>query len=186
MRQGAIDEANHQTVRHVPSRPQLKRGSLGSRDMSQTRTACIVAVTIASIACGTPEPPSLAIAIADEDSAIGCWQLEGLDWQGPFLPGSLLIRLDTNRIETYDSYRNLSVQTADSALRSRARFGAWAPYQGVDSVFAVVSDGFSGLQFRLTLDAESLRGRAYSFTDVAHFRGGGKVRGWRRSCEAAA
>jgi hypothetical protein len=29
VRQGAVDEADHQTVRQVPSRPQLKRGSLG-------------------------------------------------------------------------------------------------------------------------------------------------------------
>ena len=39
MRQGALDEADHQTVRHVPSRPQLKRDPLASannlRIMSQ-------------------------------------------------------------------------------------------------------------------------------------------------------
>ena len=30
MRQGAVDEADHQTVRHAPSCPQLKRDPLGS------------------------------------------------------------------------------------------------------------------------------------------------------------
>lgn len=36
MRQGAFDEADHQTVRQVPSRPQLKRDPLGSTLMDSS------------------------------------------------------------------------------------------------------------------------------------------------------
>ncbi len=36
MRQGAVDEADNQTVRHVPSRPQLKRDPLDRPGLSMT------------------------------------------------------------------------------------------------------------------------------------------------------
>ena len=48
MRQGAVDEADHQTVRQVPSRPQLKRDPLG-RDASALVKTVILIVLAATV-----------------------------------------------------------------------------------------------------------------------------------------
>ena len=134
--------------------------------------------------CGTPPRPQLAPAIpAGSTLLLGCWQLRSLDWEDTFLPGSLALRFDTTRATQHDSpLHTLHVETGDSTFRRRVRIAHWALYQGTDSLYAVVGDGFGGLEFRLAWRVDSLSGRAYRFTDAPHLRSSGKVLGRHQSC----
>ena len=142
-----------------------------------------VLVVVIAVGCGTPPRPQLAPVVpAASPLLLGCWQLQSLDWRDYFLPGAIGVRFDTAGATGDNStLRTLHVDTPDS-LRARLRITGWALYKDMDSLYAVVGDRFGGLEFRLSWTGDSITRRAYSFTDVPHFRSSGKVAGRRTSC----
>ena len=155
--------------------------------MRPPRIACFLVTAVLGLGCGEPPRPALAAVLPDANKTpLGCWLLVGQGWTSPFLPGSLLIRLDTSHVLQPYQDRALLILSADTAMRRHARRTAWAPYQAGDSIWANIGDGFSGLDFRLWYRGDSLGGRAYRYTDFEHFRSSGRITGSRRHCATAA
>ena len=143
--------------------------------------------TIFALGCGEPSLPPLATTLTPvSTSALGCWILESPGWTSPFLPGSVMVRLDTSHVSQYNEHRVLTLLTSDSAYRRHARHAEWGPTQTGSSIWVGIGDGFSGLDFRLDRRGDSLMGRAYRYTDFEHFRSSGPILGARRSCAPAA
>lgn len=154
------------------------------RSMNHRASFVLMVGASVVLGCGTPAPPRLAVTLPDGRRAVlGCWRLRSVGWEELFLPGVLEVRLDTARATTYDStLRLLHIISTDTAMQNGIYLSAWAPYQHADSIYAFISDGFSGLHFRLAVIGDSLAGRAYRFTDIPHFRSSGRVIGRRHAC----
>src|SRR5438270_12807896 len=131
---------------------------------------------LAMTACGTPRRPQLAATLPDRSSLpTRCWELRSVGWTDPFLPPGLRVRFDTMRAEHGSPWRLLHLQSADTAFTNHLRIVRWAPYEGRDSILAVLGDGFTGLEIRLATRSDSLSGVASRFADAPHVRGGGAV-----------
>ncbi len=149
-------------------------------------TVFVFAAALLGAACGLPGRPPLAVALPDaRRSPVGCWQLHGVGWEDPFLPGQLRVRFDSARASASDSSgRVLQVERADTVPPRRFQLAWWAPYERADSVYAILGDGFTGLQLRLGLSGDSIAGTAYRFADTPHLRSSGKLRGTRQACRS--
>ncbi len=149
-------------------------------------TVFVFAAALLGAACGLPGRPPLAVALPDaRRSPVGCWQLHGVGWEDPFLPGQLRVRFDPARASASDSSgRVLQVERADTVPPRRFQLAWWAPYERADSVYAILGDGFTGLQLRLGLSGDSIAGTAYRFADTPHLRSSGKLRGTRQACRS--
>jgi hypothetical protein len=148
------------------------------------RSALAVAGILVLAACGTPRRPQLAMTFPDATSlASKCWEVRGLGWRDSFLPPGLHVRFDTARAgERVSHWRLLHIESADTGFTSHLRIARWAPYEGRDSIFAVLGDGFTGLELRLGVRVDSLSGRAQRFADTPHIRSGGPVRAISVQC----
>jgi hypothetical protein len=141
------------------------------------RSARAVAGLLVIAACGTPRQPRLGLTFPHSSSFAGrCWALRSVGWKDPFLPPGLHVRFDTAMAgERVSPWRLLHIESADSAFTSHLRIARWAPYEGRDSIFAVLGDGFTGIEMRLAVRVDSLRGQAHRFADAPHIRSGGAV-----------
>jgi len=143
--------------------------------MNSVARAAAAVVLIA--ACGTPRRPQLAMAFPDPSSlATRCWELRTVGWKEFFLPTGLRVRFDTSRAgERNSAWLLLHVESPDTGLTSRLKIARWAPYQAGDSLFAVIGDGFTGIELRLRIGTDAMSGRAHRFADAPHLRFGGPV-----------
>ncbi len=148
------------------------------------RLTTTVATVLAIAACGTPRRPQLALTIPDRTSlASRCWQLRSDGWKDSFLPTSMQIRFDTASAGEKESpWRVIRIESTDTGFTNRLRIAQWAPYEQRDSLFAVIGDGYTGLELRLVIRPDSLTGAAYRFADAPHIRSGGRVRATSVSC----
>jgi len=158
-------------------------GASGSERL-KLATVFVFATALLGAACGLPGRPPLAVALPDaRRSPVGCWQLHSVGWEDPFLPGQLRVRFDSARADASDSTRHVvQVERADTVPPRRFQLAWWAPYERADSVYAILGDGFTGLELRLGQSGDSLAGTAYRFADTPHFRSSGKLGGRRQAC----
>jgi hypothetical protein len=141
------------------------------------RSAIAAAGFLVFAACGVPRRPTLAMTPDPMSLTSKCWEVRGLGWRDAFLPPGLHVRFDTARAgERPSPWRLLHVESADTGFTSHLRIARWAPYEDRDSTFAVLGDGFTGLELRLGVRVDSLSGRAQRFADTPHIRSGGPVR----------
>lgn len=147
-------------------------------------TVAVSTAALLGAACGLPRRPPLAVALPDaRRSPVGCWQLHSVGWEDAFLPGQLRVRFDSARVTASDSSpRVVQVERFDTVPPRRFQLAWWAPYERSDSVYAILGDGFTGLQLRLGQSGDSIAGTAYRFADTPHFRSSGKLSGRRRAC----
>ena len=96
------------------------------------------------------------------------------------MPQGLIVRLLKTPADTF--MLNTLRLAVDTPLSARDRFGRWGLIAGADQIFASWGDGFTGLSLRLTLDTDTLRGRASRTTDFPTLPSGFVVKAARVSC----
>lgn len=96
------------------------------------------------------------------------------------MPQGLIVRLHKAPADTFRL--NTLRLAVDTPLSARDRFGRWGLIAGSDQVFASWGDGFTGLSLRLTLEMDTLRGRAARTTDVPTLPSGFVVKAARVTC----
>jgi hypothetical protein len=88
--------------------------------------------------------------------------------QAGHLSGPRVVRLDTTAAYPDSRYLDerllrLRMSPTDSSF---SRLTHWAPYARGDSVYAVLGDGFTGVELRLLRRGDTLIGTGYTLTDV--------------------
>ena len=134
--------------------------------------------------CSIPEAPPLSPSLRGAvwaERVDKCWELRGEEWDR-----ALIVQFDTALASPRDDSvaRVLRVELPDSVRRPFLT-ATWAPFDGVDSEYAVIGHGLNGPVLRLAVSPGSLRGRAYSFDDIPYFpqRSSRSLTGTRSSCE---
>src|SRR2546425_11662441 len=130
----------------------------------------------------------------------GCWRFIPRSGHESHMPQALIVRLhktpaDTFRLYTLpalivrlhktpaDTFRLYTLRlSVDTPLSARDRFGRWGLIAGSDQIFASWGDGLTGLYLELTLEMDTLRGRASRTTDFPTLPSGFAVKATRISC----
>jgi hypothetical protein len=175
-------------VRHLPNK-RVKRSApffCGGRLFATRKAFLRVAfMTVGFSTCGPPSVPRLENP-DDAPSAVaalaGCWRFSLRSTREPHMPPGLIVRFHTTPADTFNLYMlRLAV---DTPLSARDRFGRWGLIEGSNQVFASWGDGFTGLELRLALQADTLRGRASRTTDTPAPPSGFAVTAARTPCPA--
>jgi len=96
------------------------------------------------------------------------------------MPPGLIVRLHKTPADTF-KLNTLRV-AVDTPLSARDRFGRWGLIADSDQIFASWGDGLTGLYLELTLDGDTLRGRASRTTDFPTLPSGFAVKAARVTC----
>jgi hypothetical protein len=155
--------------------------------LTRGSVALFVVLLSALAGCAVPEIPPLAPRTAPHALAgVGCWELRPEGWNPGHLSGPRVVRLDTVRARENLHGDTLLLRLRVSPRDSMAsRFSHWAPHARGDALYLHIGDGFTGVQLRLTVRNDSLRGRGYTTTDVVpSLRRVGRVRGVHVPCGA--
>ncbi len=150
----------------------------------KVRTGPSISIIAAMLyGCGIPEAPPLSPSLGGAvwaELVDKCWELRA-EWDR-----ALIVQFDTALASPRDDSvaRVLRVELPDSVRRPFLT-ATWAPFDGVDSVYAVIGNGLHGLVLRLAVSPGSLRGRAYTFSDLPYLpqRSSTSLTGTRSSCE---
>jgi len=110
----------------------------------------------------------------------GCWRFLPRSGHESHMPQALIVRLHKTPADTFRLY-TLRL-TVDTPLSARDRFGRWGLIAGSDQIFASWGDGLTGLYLELTLEMDTLRGRASRTTDFPTLPSGFAVKATRISC----
>jgi len=146
---------------------------------------CITA-TLEIVACAPPSMPPL-VNPREAPSAVaalaGCWSFTGRSTHESHMPQGLVVRLHQAPADTFKL--NTLRLTVDTPLSARDRFGRWGLIAHSEQIFASWGDGLTGLSLKLTVEGDTLRGRAARTTDFPTFPSGFSVIGARVPCPSS-
>ena len=145
-------------------------------------------LTLVLSACFPPRSPELIPEplASPAARAAGCWMLETVGWAAPQLPGATRVLFDTVPEHPQLGNRILALRPlfAGADTSRMVRIASWGVRRDDSRIWAVLGNGFGGLQFRLELRGDALSGSARRFTDTwPQLVRGGNVRGTRTSCD---
>jgi hypothetical protein len=126
------------------------------RPATRTTALCLTATLLG---CARPSPPPLAdpqVEHARRDSLAGCWRVT-------YGHNALIVRLDTSSRSQLGYYGMPLV--VDTPLMSRDTRSWWGLTKPAGA-WLLWGNGFTGLDLRMSVQGDTMRGRAYPFTDV--------------------